>query len=112
MSITTQVAVATEHVVLLDPSGRPAGTTPKATAHDRATALHLAFSCHLVDEVGRVLLSRRATTKGTWPGTWSNGCCGHPQMGETLRDAVVRRVRDELGLTVERVSVAVPDFAY
>jgi geranylgeranyl diphosphate synthase type I len=101
-----------EHVVLLDERGRPTGTATKATAHTDATSFHLAFSCHLVDDQGRVLLTRRALTKRTWPGVWTNGCCGHPQAGETLREAVVRRVGQELGMTVTSVALALPDFAY
>ena len=101
-----------EHVVLLDGRGQAAGTTAKSLAHSATTALHQAFSCHLVGPDGRVLLTRRALTKRTWPGTWTNGCCGHPQLGETLRHAVERRVRDELGLRITRASVALPDFAY
>lgn len=101
-----------EHVVLLDERGRPSGSCPKATAHSRATPLHLAFSCHIVNRRGEVLLTRRALTKATWPGAWSNGCCGHPQLGESLRAAVVRRVREELAVTPVHLALAIPDFTY
>jgi geranylgeranyl diphosphate synthase, type I len=101
-----------DDVVLLDALGRPSGRRPRATVHDRRTPLHLAFSCHVVDPAGRVLLTRRALTKPTWPGTWTNACCGHPRPGEALGDAVVRRLRDELGVAPRRMGLAVPDFAY
>ncbi|MGK2948100.1 MAG: isopentenyl-diphosphate Delta-isomerase [Acidimicrobiales bacterium] len=107
-----EISQATEHVVLLDRRGRPVATEPKAVAHHDATALHLAFSCHLVRADGAVLLTRRALSKRTWPGTWTNGCCGHPQTGETMRQAITRRVGEELGLAVGRVGLALPDFAY
>jgi len=106
------VAPDVEHVVLLDGRGHPRGTAAKATAHTTTTPFHLAFSCHLVDADGRVLLTRRSLSKRTWPGAWTNACCGHPQLGETLRDAVTRRVAQELGLEVRRAVLALPDFAY
>lgn len=108
----TATLIATEHVVLLDPVGRPTGWLAKADAHSARTPLHLAFSCHIVDGAGRVLLTRRAATKRTWPATWTNGCCGHPQLGETLREAVRRRLGEELGLAPRRLAVALPDFTY
>jgi isopentenyl-diphosphate delta-isomerase type 1 len=101
-----------DDVVLLDALGRPSGRRSRATVHDRHTPLHLAFSCHVVDPAGRVLLTRRALAKRTWPGTWTNACCGHPRPGEALGDAVRRRLRDELGVAPGRLGLAVPDFAY
>ena len=101
-----------EPVVLLDARGRPSGAVAKAEVHHRATPLHLAFSCHVVAPSGRVLLTRRAADKQTWPATWTNACCGHPRPGETLRHAVERRLRDELGLVPRRLVLAVPDFVY
>lgn len=101
-----------EHVVLLDGRGRPCGTVPKASVHDRRTPLHLAFSCHVVRPDGAVLLTRRSASKRTWPGVWTNACCGHPQLGETLRDAVTRRLRDELGVEPQELRLALPDFSY
>jgi len=110
--VTATVVPDVEHVVLIDGSGRTAGTAPKQTVHTRDTPFHLAFSCYVVDGDGRVLLTRRAPTKRTWPSTWSNACCGHPQLGETLREAVVRRLDEELGLEPRALGVAIPDFAY
>lgn len=101
-----------EEVVLLDAFGRPSGTLRKSAVHHARTPLHLAFSCHVVAPDGRVLLTRRAATKPTWPSTWSNACCGHPQPGETLRQAVARRLGDELSLAPRRLGLAIPDFAY
>lgn len=103
---------AADHVVLLDERGRPSGTMVKTSVHHRATPLHLAFSCHVVRSDGRVLITRRSLAKRTWPGVWSNACCGHPRLGETLRQAVHRHVAAELGFRVGRVGVAIGDFAY
>ncbi|MGC5615895.1 isopentenyl-diphosphate Delta-isomerase [Georgenia sp. Z1491] len=105
-------ATGEELVVLVDEDGTPVGTAPKAEIHTDATPLHLAFSCYVLDARGRTLLTRRALSKTTWPGVWTNACCGHPGPGETSEDAVVRRMRDELGLEVARVRPLLPDFRY
>jgi isopentenyl-diphosphate delta-isomerase len=99
-------------VVLLDEHRRPIGQLPKSQVHHGATPLHLAFSCYVFDGSGAVLMTRRAVTKRTWPGVWTNTCCGHPLPGEASTDAVARRLREELGLRLVRSAVALPDFSY
>ncbi|WP_404312361.1 isopentenyl-diphosphate Delta-isomerase [Agrococcus terreus] len=101
-----------ELVVLLDSDGEAIGAAPKATVHTDATPLHLAFSCHLLDAEGRMLVTRRALTKVAWPGVWTNSCCGHPAPGEAMEDAVRRRLRDELGTGVVDLELVLPAFSY
>ncbi len=101
-----------DHVVLLDELGRPFGTALKSSVHHDQTPLHLAFSCYIVDRDGRVLLTRRAATKRTWPSVWTNTCCGHPRPGEPIASAVERHLRDELGVTPSRLECILPDFVY
>jgi isopentenyl-diphosphate delta-isomerase len=101
-----------ERVVLVDEGGNPIGTAPKLTVHDTATPLHLAFSCHVFDAEGRTLVTRRALTKRTWPGVWTNSFCGHPAPGEAIEDAIVRRGRRELGIGLTDVRATLPDFRY
>ncbi|HWR49285.1 MAG TPA: isopentenyl-diphosphate Delta-isomerase [Pseudonocardiaceae bacterium] len=99
-------------VVLLDEQLRPAGELPKSQVHHRDTPLHLGFSCYVFDGSGQVLMTRRATSKQTWPGVWTNSCCGHPLPGERSAQAAARRLREELGLQLTRSVVALPDFSY
>jgi isopentenyl-diphosphate Delta-isomerase len=101
-----------EKVVLLDESGGRVGVADKAEVHTTATALHLAFSCHVFDEDGRVLMTRRALGKKTWPGVWTNSFCGHPAPDEPMVDAVRRRGVDELGLAVTDIELVDADFRY
>lgn len=101
-----------ERVVLLDESGTAIGTAPKETVHHERTPLHLAFSCYIFDEEGSLLLTQRALHKPTWPGAWTNSVCGHPLPGERLTDAVVRRARDELGIGLDDLQLALPAFRY
>jgi isopentenyl-diphosphate delta-isomerase len=101
-----------EWVVLCAPDGSACGTVPKAMVHHRDTALHLAFSCYVFDPAGRVLVTRRAHDKGTFPGVRTNSCCGHPAPGEGMRVAVRRRLRRELGIVPSEVELILPTFRY
>jgi isopentenyl-diphosphate delta-isomerase len=101
-----------EQVVLVDNDANPVGVADKATVHTSTTELHLAFSCHLFDSRGRVLVTRRALGKATWPGVWTNSFCGHPAPGESMEDAVARRAAAELGLGVSELTLVLPDFRY
>jgi isopentenyl-diphosphate delta-isomerase len=101
-----------DEVVLLDDDGRAIGTAPKSSVHGTDTALHLAFSCHVVNADGDVLVTRRALNKRTWPGVWTNSFCGHPRPAEPVLAAVRRRADYELGLTLSDVELALPLFRY
>ncbi|MHA7239926.1 isopentenyl-diphosphate Delta-isomerase [Arthrobacter sp. TMS1-12-1] len=101
-----------ELVVLLAEDGTPLGTQEKATVHTLDTPLHLAFSAHVFDGEGRILVTRRALGKKAWPGVWTNSFCGHPAPGEDFEDAVHRRAAQELGFTVREVRAVLPDFRY
>ena len=105
-------STSSEQVVLLDEHNRPIGFTSRATVHGTDTPRHLAFSCYLFDDHGRVLLTRRALTKVAWPGVWTNSCCGHPRPGEASEDAVLRRLEKELGARVSGLRLVLPDFGY
>ena len=106
------MSVTAETVVLLDDAGEPIGTRAKSEVHTETTPLHLAFSLYLFDGDDRVLLTRRALGKRTWPGVWTNTCCGHPAPGEPMADAVRRRLREELGLELADLTCVLPDFSY
>ncbi len=101
-----------EQVVLLDDEGLPIGTMPKSRVHTADTPLHSAFSIFLFDGNGKMLAQQRALSKKTWPGIWSNACCGHPAPGESHHAAAHRRVRQELGIDNIELELALPDFRY
>lgn len=101
-----------EWVVLLDESASPIGTANKALIHHESTPLHLAFSCYLFNQAGNVLVTRRALSKLTWPGVWTNSFCGHPEPGETMEDAIQRRAQEELGVGICDLRLVDPDFRY
>ncbi|MDO7883086.1 isopentenyl-diphosphate Delta-isomerase [Antiquaquibacter soli] len=101
-----------EQVVLLDDNGSAIGVADKVAVHTTDTALHLAFSCHVYNESGQVLVTRRALSKQTWPGVWTNSFCGHPAPDEDIASAIARRAADELGIVVTGLEVILPDFRY
>ncbi len=101
-----------EEVVLVDEAGNPIGVAPKSSIHGKDTQLHLAFSCHVYNLDGEVLVTRRSLEKAAWPGVWTNSFCGHPLPAEPMIAAVERRAYHELGITLERIEPILPLFRY
>lgn len=101
-----------ERVVLLDEAGAVAGTAPKADVHHDATPLHLAFSCYVFDGRGELVVTRRARSKATFPGVWTNSFCGHPAPGEPIDAGLRRRARQELGIGLDGLRLVLPGFRY
>lgn len=99
-------------LVYVDDAGTPIATEAKPLVHHGDTKLHLAFSIFLFNSQGELLLQQRALTKKTWPGVWSNSCCGHVMLHEKTIDAAKRRLKFELGISGADLRLILPDFRY
>jgi isopentenyl-diphosphate delta-isomerase len=89
----------TDEIILVDHLDNDIGFEEKDACHRIPTKLHRAFSVFVLNEPRQMLIQKRAATKKTWPGFWSNACCSHPRKGESLSDAAQRRLQEELGFT-------------
>lgn len=95
-------------VELVSPDGQATGEATVAEAHTAPGLLHRAFSVHLLDGAGRLLLQRRAESKTRFPLRWANACCGHPAPGQSVVAAALSRLAEEVGVSgVELTEVGV-----
>lgn len=93
-----------EHVVLVNELDEAIGSMEKLAAHQQGK-LHRAFSVLLFNEKDEILLQKRALTKYHSGGLWSNTCCSHPRVDETIIAAGHRRLEEELYLKAELENV-------
>lgn len=97
-----------EEVVLIDENNTVLGTMPKEEVHHESTPLHRAFSSFIFNRKGDLLIQQRSHNKKTWPFVWSNTCCGHPKMNESNTEAAKRRLKEELGISAEKLEEISP----
>lgn len=91
------VSSGAEQLILVDELDREIGAKRKSECHEGNGVLHRAFSIFVFNERHELLLQKRSAHKPLWPNYWSNTCCSHPRVGETMEQAVVRRLEQELG---------------
>jgi isopentenyl-diphosphate delta-isomerase len=87
-----------EEVILVNELDEEVGTMEKLEAHVKGV-LHRAISVFIFNSSGQMLLQRRAMYKYHSPGLWTNTSCSHPKPGETTRDAAMRRLQEEMGIS-------------
>lgn len=87
-----------DELILVDEEDFEVGSCEKFACHLGEGKLHRAFSVWIANCRGEVLITRRANCKMLWGGFWSNACCSHPRVGETLENAAARRMVEELGI--------------
>lgn len=70
--------------------------------------LHKAVYCWVFNEDGHVLLQRRSPLKKIGANQWDLSLAEHLQPGESYRQAVVRGLKEELGLSVPEERIQGP----
>ncbi|HSB83542.1 MAG TPA: isopentenyl-diphosphate Delta-isomerase [Nitrosarchaeum sp.] len=88
-----------EYVILVDANDNPIGFEEKVKCHLPNGKLHRAFTALLFDDMGRLVLTRRAKEKMLWPEDWDGTVASHPREGETYTSSAERRMPEELGVS-------------
>lgn len=93
-----------EYLDILDENGNK--TVEKDTRENvhKLGLLHSEVAAFIYTDTGKVILQKRKSNKATYAGVWSvTG--GHVLAGENNEEAIIREIKEELNLNIEKEKV-------
>lgn len=88
-----------EYFPIVDSAGNVISKASRTECHSGSFLLHPVVHLHVFDAAGRLYLQKRADNKDIQPGKWDTSVGGHVDYGEDIETALMREVREELGIT-------------
>lgn len=95
-----------EMLPLVDEDGKVLGQAPRSECHRGPGKLHPVVHLQISDGDGHLYLQKRSASKLVQPGAWDSAVGGHVSVGEDLRTALGRELREELGVTALALEAA------
>jgi len=89
---------ANELFDIIDSTGKVIGSEKRSIVHQKGY-LHRSVNVLVFDRGGAVLTQKRSKRKDVCPNHWDLSCAEHLKCGETFKDAAVRGIQEELGLS-------------
>jgi isopentenyldiphosphate isomerase len=90
-----------EYLDILDPQGNQTGKNClKSVAHQEGY-YHATVHVWFYTNDHKILLQKRGSNKKTYPNYWDVSVAGHVHAGESIKDAALREVEEEIGLTIQ-----------
>ncbi|HEY5590523.1 MAG TPA: NUDIX domain-containing protein [Paludibacter sp.] len=87
-----------EYFPLVTENGELIGKATRTECHSGSFLLHPVVHLHVFNSAGELYLQKRAINKDIQPGKWDTSVGGHVDYGEEITDALIREVREELGI--------------
>lgn len=84
---------------IVDEEGQVIDKATRGECHGGSRLLHPVVHLHVFNHTGEIFLQKRPEWKDIQPGKWDTAVGGHIDYGETPEEALVREVREELGIT-------------
>lgn len=88
-----------EYFPLVSVSGDVLGKASREECHNGSHLLHPVVHLHVFSSAGSLYLQRRAMHKDLLPGYWDTAVGGHVMYGESIEQALLREVEEEIGIT-------------
>lgn len=104
---TIEKSTQKEYVILVNERDEAIGTEEKQRAHELGL-LHRAFSVFVYRKNQKgieILLQKRNASKYHCGGLWTNTCCSHPRLNESVLSAAERRLKEEMSLEVPLTNI-------
>jgi isopentenyldiphosphate isomerase len=89
----------TEYFPVVTAEGEVVGKALRQDCHNGSHILHPVVHLHVFSSDGKLYLQRRAMHKDLLPGYWDTAVGGHVMYDETIMQALVREVLEEIGIT-------------
>ncbi|GLB50075.1 NUDIX hydrolase [Neptunitalea lumnitzerae] len=90
-----------EYVDILDAHGEKTGTTCTRDQAHRYGYLHATVHIWFYTRNHEILFQKRSTKKETFPGLWDISVAGHVSAGETIIEAAIKEIHEEIGVSVK-----------
>ena len=83
-------------------------TTTKLKAHQEGIC-HGISTVAIINDLGQVLLQKRAKTKRDDPGKWDLSAAGHIALNESITKAVIRETYEEINIKIQEEDLELID---
>lgn len=88
-----------EMLPVVNEQGEVTGKTTRKEDRGKLRPLHPVVHLHVFNSRGELYLQKRPQWKDVQPGKWDTATGGHVGYGESIENALVREVAEELGIT-------------
>ncbi|GAB4543086.1 MAG: NUDIX domain-containing protein [Thermodesulfovibrionia bacterium] len=88
-----------ELLEVVDGDGKIISVLPRSEIHGNPSLIHRVVHVLVFDSRGGLILQKRSMNKDVAKGKWDTSVGGHVNLGETIDEAVMREMREELGIT-------------
>ena len=85
----------------VDSHGNVIAQMTRGEAHSGTKRLHAVVHLHLFNSKGELYLQHRPSWKDIQPNRWDTACGGHVGWGESIAEALLREVVEELGIPAD-----------
>lgn len=87
---------------VVDDSDNLIGQARRVKVHRNQNLIHRSIAVAVFNSKGELFLQKRSATKDIDPLLWSVSCAGHVSAGDSYERAVLRELKEELGIEKEK----------
>lgn len=88
-----------EMLEIVDHEGNVVRVAPRSEVHGDPSLMHRVVHVLVFNSEGHLFLQQRSMTKDVAPGRWDTSVGGHVDPGESLVEAALREMEEELGIS-------------